>query len=132
LQNLLHASSFYLATDYLQAQQVRARVRAAFRRLFETIDILATPAGPTPAIAHGATEVIVGGRPVSIMNKVAAFTAVANATGEPACSVPCGFTKDGLPVGLMLHGRAGDDATVLRAAYAYEQAHDWHKQTPPV
>ncbi len=132
LQNLLQASSLYLATDYLQAQQVRARVRAAFRRLFETIDILATPAGPTPATAHGATEVIVGGRPVSIMNKVAAFTAVANATGEPACSVPCGFTRDGLPVGLMLHGRAGDEATVLCAAYAYEQAHDWHKQTPPV
>jgi aspartyl-tRNA(Asn)/glutamyl-tRNA(Gln) amidotransferase subunit A len=132
LLDLLQASSLYLATDYLQAQQVRARVRAAFRRLFETIDILATPAGPTPATAHGTTEMILQGRPVSIMNKVAAFTAVANATGEPACSVPCGFTKGGLPVGLMLHGRAGDDATVLRAAHAYEQAHDWHKQTPPV
>ncbi len=132
LLDLLQASSLYLATDYLQAQQVRARVRAAFRRLFENIDILATPAGPTPAIAHGARDVIVRGRPISIMNKVAAFTAVANATGEPACSVPCGFTGDGLPVGLMLHGRAGDDATVLRTAHAYEQAHDWYQRTPPV
>jgi aspartyl-tRNA(Asn)/glutamyl-tRNA(Gln) amidotransferase subunit A len=46
-------------------------------------------------------------------------------------SVPCGFTSEGLPVGLQLMGRAGDDATVLRAAYAYEQSAGWRDMHPP-
>ena len=131
VQNLLQASSFYLATDYLQAQQVRTRIQDAFHRLFQTIDILATPACPLPATPHGIQEVQVRGRIVSVLNKGASFTSAANVTGEPSCSVPCGFTKTGLPVGLMLQGRAGDDSTVLRTAYAYEQANDWYKALPP-
>ncbi|MCC7275327.1 MAG: amidase, partial [Alphaproteobacteria bacterium] len=61
----------------------------------------------------------------------ARFTAIANATGEPACSVPCGFTGDGLPIGLMLHGPVLGDGPVLRAAHAYEQANDWRLRRPP-
>ena len=131
VQNLLQASSFYMATDYLQDQQVRTRIQAAFHNLFQKIDILATPACPLPATPHGVQEVQIRGRTVSVLNKGASFTSAANVTGEPSCSVPCGFTKSGLPVGLMLHGRAGDDATVLRTAYAYEQAKEWHNALPP-
>ncbi|MEE2803716.1 MAG: amidase [Pseudomonadota bacterium] len=131
VQNLLQASSFYMATDYLQAQQVRTRIQAAFHNLFQKIDILATPACPLSATPHGVQEVQIRGRTVSVLNKGASFTSAANVTGEPSCSVPCGFTKSGLPVGLMLHGRAGDDATVLRTAYAYEQANEWHNALPP-
>jgi aspartyl-tRNA(Asn)/glutamyl-tRNA(Gln) amidotransferase subunit A len=50
--------------------------------------------------------------------------------GVPAVSVPCGFTAAGLPIGLQLIGRTLDEATVLRAAYAYEQATDWHRRRP--
>ncbi len=53
-----------------------------------------------------------------------------NATGLPAISLPCGFDADGLPVGLQLAGRPFDEALVLRAAHAYEQATDWHRGTP--
>ncbi len=60
----------------------------------------------------------------------ARLTCVANLTGEPACSVPCGFTRAGLPVGLMVHGRAFADAKVLRVAYAYEQASGWTARLP--
>ena len=53
-------------------------------------------------------------------------------TGQPAASVPCGFTKDGLPIGLQLVGRRFDDATVLRAAAAFEKAHPWAGKKPPI
>ena len=60
------------------------------------------------------------------------YTRVYNITGSPAISVPCGFGPDGLPVGLHLAGRNFDESTVLRAAYAYQQATDWHTQRPPL
>ena len=55
-----------------------------------------------------------------------------NVAGVPALSINCGFTSDGLPVGLQLVGRPYDEPTVFRAAYAYEQATDWHTMRPPV
>ena len=55
-----------------------------------------------------------------------------NLTGAPALSVPCGFTPDGLPVGLQLFGRAFDEARVLSFAHAYEQSTDWHRRRPPL
>jgi aspartyl-tRNA(Asn)/glutamyl-tRNA(Gln) amidotransferase subunit A len=58
------------------------------------------------------------------------FTIPADMAGVPAISVPCGFTPSGLPVGLQLIGRALDEATVLRAAHAYERATDWHSRRP--
>ena len=53
-----------------------------------------------------------------------------NLLGLPAISVPCGFTRDGLPVGLQIVGKAFDEAGVLRIAHAYEQATDWHRRRP--
>jgi aspartyl-tRNA(Asn)/glutamyl-tRNA(Gln) amidotransferase subunit A len=58
------------------------------------------------------------------------FTIPADMAGVPAVSVPCGFTAAGLPLGLQLIGKTLDEATVLRAAYAYEQATDWHRRRP--
>ena len=55
-----------------------------------------------------------------------------NLIGAPAMSVPCGFTESGLPFGLQLIGRWWREEDVLRAAYAYEQATDWHKRAPPL
>jgi len=122
LRDLLESAILYLADDYLQAQRVRARVRAAYRRAFEHVDLLLSPTGPLPATAHGTSEVTLDGRRVSVMESAARFTAIANVTGEPACSVPCGLTGEGLPVGLMLQGRTLEDALVLRAAHAYQSA----------
>ncbi|TMD79968.1 MAG: Asp-tRNA(Asn)/Glu-tRNA(Gln) amidotransferase subunit GatA, partial [Chloroflexi bacterium] len=59
------------------------------------------------------------------------YTWLANLYGGPAVSVPCGFTSEGLPVGLQLMGRPHDDATVLGAAHAYEQAARWRDMHPP-
>lgn len=130
LRDLLESAMLYLATDYLQAQRVRARVRDAYARVFERVDLLLSPTGPLPATAHGALDMKIGKRTVSVMESAASFTAIANVTGEPACSVPCGFTSQGLPIGLMIHGAAMQDALVLRAAHAYERANDWHERRP--
>ncbi|HEX4645867.1 MAG TPA: amidase family protein, partial [Verrucomicrobiae bacterium] len=54
----------------------------------------------------------------------------ANFTRLPAISIPCGFTRAGLPVGLQLIGRAFDEATLLRIAFSYEREHDWHSRHP--
>ena len=58
------------------------------------------------------------------------LTRPGNLTGLPAISLPCGFSKAGLPIGLQLIGREGEEATVLRTAYAYEQATEWHRRFP--
>ena len=58
------------------------------------------------------------------------FTISVNIAGIPALSMPCGFTKTGLPIGLQIMGRPFAEATVLRAGYAYEQATEWHKRKP--
>jgi aspartyl-tRNA(Asn)/glutamyl-tRNA(Gln) amidotransferase subunit A len=130
LRDLLQGAATYLATDYLQAQRVRARIRQAFRALFERVDVLVSPTALLPATPHGRLTAKLGEREVSVMELAASLTPVANVTGEPACSVPCGLTREGLPVGLMIHGPTFADARVLAVAHAYQQASDWHMRRP--
>ena len=65
------------------------------------------------------------------MDALTRYTRVFNLTGFPAVSIPCGFSSDALPIGLQLVGRAWDEATVLRAAYAYEAVTPWTRRVPP-
>ncbi len=127
---LLKGALLYLATDYLQAQRVRARIRHSLREVFRRVDVLVSPTAPLPATPIGRLEVSLKSRTVSVLDVGARLTCVANLTGEPACSVPCGFTRAGLPVGLMVHGRVFADAKVLRVAHAYEQACGWTAHFP--
>ena len=60
------------------------------------------------------------------------YTRPYNITGFPAISVPCGFSAEGMPIGLQLAGRPFDEETVLRAAHAYEQSTEWHSRRPPL
>jgi aspartyl-tRNA(Asn)/glutamyl-tRNA(Gln) amidotransferase subunit A len=60
------------------------------------------------------------------------FTYIFNMTGQPAATVPCGFTKAGLPIGLQIVGRRYDDVTVLRASAAFERAHPWARHRPAI
>jgi aspartyl-tRNA(Asn)/glutamyl-tRNA(Gln) amidotransferase subunit A len=127
---LLKGALLYLASDYLQAQRVRARIRHSLREVFRRVDVLVSPTAPLPATPIGRLEVSLKGRTVSVLDVGARLTCVANLTGEPACSVPCGFTRAGLPVGLMVHGPVFADAKVLRVAHAYEQACGWTAHFP--
>ena len=74
----------------------------------------------------------IGGEALPAVPMLTKYTRVYNITGSPAVSVPCGFGPDGLPVGLHLAGRNFDELSVLRAAYAYQQATDWHTRRPPL
>ena len=129
---LLEGALLYLASDYLQGQRVRALIRRSLRGVFEQVDVLVSPSVPLAATPIGQLETEIRGRRVSVLDVAARLTCVANLTGEPACSVPCGFTRAGLPIGLMVHGRAFEDATVLRVAHAYERASEWSARRPPM
>ncbi len=116
----------YTAIDFVQAQRLREAAVQAWRRdVFSGIDVLATPTTPIQA-----PTLDQGDLPTTL--SLIRFTNPLNLLGLPAISVPCGFTHDGLPIGLQLIGPWFDEATVLRAAFAYEQAHDWRKRRPLV
>ncbi len=128
----LEAGLFVSAADYLKAQQGRSEFNKAVRRLFETVDLLAGPTEPVTAPRILAQEVQAGEVSIGTTAALTQYTRPYNITGSPAISVPCGFSQDGLPIGLQLAGRAFDEATVLRAAHAYEQATDWHRRRPAI
>jgi aspartyl-tRNA(Asn)/glutamyl-tRNA(Gln) amidotransferase subunit A len=118
-------------TRYVQAWLDRLAWWQHPRAFFESYDLLLTPTiacPPFDADADGPGEI--AGRPVDRYGWIP-FTYPFNLTGQPACSIPCGFTRAGLPIGLQVVGRRFDDVTVLRAAAAFERARPWAGLQPP-
>ena len=128
----LEAGLFVTAADYLKAQQGRARFNHEMAMLFNDVDLLAGPTEPITAPPLLANEVAIGDSMVGTVAALTQFTRPYNISGTPAISVPCGFSGEGMPIGLQLAGRPFDEATVLRAAHAYEQASEWRLKRPPV
>ena len=118
-------SAGYYDAYYHKASQVRALIRKDFDAAFEVCDLLATPVSPTPAFRLG--EKVADPLTMYLSD---IFTISANLAGIPGISVPCGFSGGGLPIGLQLMGPPFGEAALLRAAYAFEQATDWHKRKP--
>ena len=106
--------------DYLAAQNERMALMVHMSRFHEYYDLLVTPTLPIPAFKAGLE--VPDGWPAKRWPSWTPFTYPFNMTGQPACSVPCGFTKAGLPIGLQIVGARHNDALVLRAAHAYQQA----------
>ncbi|HLA50189.1 MAG TPA: amidase, partial [Thermodesulfovibrionia bacterium] len=118
-------SSGYYEAYYKKAQQVRTLIKQDFEKAFETVDVIVTPTSPTPAFKVGEkTE-----DPLQ-MYLSDIFTISVNLAGVPAISIPCGFTSNNLPIGLQIIGKHFDEESIFKAAYAYEQATDWHKRKP--
>jgi len=117
---LLEAGAAFTAVHYLKAQRLRAIIQKEFAEVFGKIDVFALPAAAAPASRIGAETMNIGGMEVDVGMAYLRFACPFNLTGLPAISVPCGMSKDGLPMGLQLVGNAFDEATVLRAAYAFE------------
>ena len=103
---------------------------AAMRKVLEEVDVLVTPTTPITAPLIGQESVHYSNVEEGVMAAMIRCTAPFNATHLPALSVPCGFSRAGLPVGLQIAGRPCDEATVLRVGHAYEQATDWHTRRP--
>ena len=118
-------SAGYYDAYYLKAQQVRTLLRQDYESAFERVDLVATPTTPTPAFTLGEKT----SDPLQMyLNDI--FTVSANLTGLPAISVPCGFSRTKLPLGLQLTGRMFDEITVLRAADAFQRDTTFHTEVP--
>ncbi|HSF02337.1 MAG TPA: amidase family protein, partial [Solirubrobacterales bacterium] len=117
-------SAGYYDAYYLKALKVRTVIRREFDAAFKRCDVICAPVTPTPAFRIGEKTA----DPYAMyLNDV--FTLPVNIAGLPGISVPCGFSE-GLPVGLQLIGPHFSEATLLRAAHAYEQATEWHRRRP--
>ncbi|MBI3951656.1 MAG: Asp-tRNA(Asn)/Glu-tRNA(Gln) amidotransferase GatCAB subunit A [Acidobacteria bacterium] len=127
----LEAALQVRGVDYAKASVTRQAVRRMVDDLLQEVDLLLCP---SMALAPMALD----GRPVEevvapeVGHTLLRFTSPFSLTGNPTISVPCGFTSEGLPLSLQLIGRHGEEATVMRAGYAYEQATEWHNRRPPV
>jgi aspartyl-tRNA(Asn)/glutamyl-tRNA(Gln) amidotransferase subunit A len=119
-------SAGYYDAYYLKAQQVRTLIRKDYEEAFDRVDVVAMPTSPTAAFRIGERV----DNPLQ-MYLGDVFTVSANLAGLPAVSIPCGFTSEGLPIGMQLTGRMFDEASVLRIADAYERDTLWWKQEPP-
>ena len=117
-------SAGYYDAYYLKAQQVRTLIKQDFETAFERCDVIAAPTTPSVAFCIGEKT----DDPLQ-MYLSDVFTLSVNLAGICGLSLPCGFA-DGLPVGLQLMGPAFGEEKVLRVAYAYEQATDWHTRRP--
>lgn len=112
------------STEYILARRTQAEIRKRCELFFESYDFLIVPTTPIAA------PLIEGLDAVEQAARLTRFTAPFNLAGLPALSIPCGFTKDGLPIGLQIVSRAWADAKVLNAGYAFEQATEWHARRP--
>ncbi len=118
-------SAGYYDAYYLKAQKVRTLIKNEFEDAFKQVDIILSPVAPTPAFKVGAHT----DDPLA-MYLEDVFTVPINLAGIPGLSLPCGFSKDHLPIGMQLLGPPWGEETILRAGYAYEQATDWHTKKP--
>jgi aspartyl-tRNA(Asn)/glutamyl-tRNA(Gln) amidotransferase subunit A len=118
-------SAGYYDAYYLKAQQVRTLITRDFEQAFANVDVIACPVTPTTAFRIGEKA----NNPIE-MYLSDIFTISVNLSGICGISVPCGFDKQGLPIGLQLIGPRLGEETILRAAHAYEQSASWHRQRP--
>jgi aspartyl-tRNA(Asn)/glutamyl-tRNA(Gln) amidotransferase subunit A len=116
--------------EHLEAVKQRGAAGAKMRLFMDRYDLLITPSLPIAAFEAGRLQP--DAEPTSKWVSWTPFSYPFNLTMQPAASVPCGFTPAGLPAGLQIVGRMFDDWTVLRAAHAYEQAHEWMKRRPTI
>lgn len=120
------------ATEYVRARRQQWEVCPGIGSFFEKYDLLLTPTVAVPPLALGKFVVReIAGNKVPPLGWMP-FTYPFNITGQPAASLPCGWTDDGLPVGLQIIGRRFDDVTVLRAAAAFERVLPWAGRRPPL
>ena len=127
---LVEMGRLVTGSDYLKAEQYRSALMEAYRKVFETVDVVIGPTTPITAWKRGEWTVQIAGKPESVLAASWRFTYPYNLTGLPAISVPCGFDRDGLPIGLQIAGRPFDETTVLRVAHAYERDHNWKDCRP--
>ena len=128
----LEAGYYLLGTDYVKSQRYRSLLTSNFAKAFETVDAIVSPTLPAFPPKVGEVWVQSGDLREHIIDAFLRFAIPYDLTGMPAITIPCGFSKSGLPIGLQLAGRAFAESTLFTIAGAYEQATDWHRRAPVV
>jgi aspartyl-tRNA(Asn)/glutamyl-tRNA(Gln) amidotransferase subunit A len=117
----------FKAVEYAAAKRAQVQLIHDCQQMFQHVDLIVVPTTPMAAPRLDDPAELDKAR-----TSLSWFTAPFNMAGLPAISIPCGFTTDGLPIGLQLVAVPWQEAKLLRAAYAYEQATEWHKRRPPL
>ncbi len=129
---LLEAGEMMPATTYINAQRARLAVKEAFKQALRDADVLVTPTQPTTALRIGQSVSRIGSREESVFGVSARFCAPLNVSGLPAASIPCGLSREKMPIGLQIIGRPFDEVTVLKVADAYQRHTRWHLEFPAI
>jgi len=132
----IRAGAEIRSRDYVIAHRELTRLRQEIRKTFESVDAILTPTSPIAPPAISAFDAAYKDPSFpndanDIRRLVLRNTSPFDKYGLPTISLPCGFTRTGLPIGLQISGGPGQDAVVLQLAHAYEQATDWHTRRPP-
>lgn len=122
----LKTGAAFTSSEYALARRTQAETKRRCEVLFDQYDVLLLPTTPIPA------PLLEGDNAIERARLLTRFTAPFNLTGLPALSVPCGFTNEGLPIGLQVVSRAWNEAGALRAGYAFQQATEWHLNKPEI
>ena len=120
-------SAGYFDAYYLKAQKVRTKIIRDFERAFEEVDVICAPVSPFPAFKIGEKA----NDPLA-MYLADVMTIPASAAGIPSLSVPCGFSKNGLPIGLQIMGPQFEEGRVLKVGHAYEKVTEWGMRRPGI
>jgi aspartyl-tRNA(Asn)/glutamyl-tRNA(Gln) amidotransferase subunit A len=126
----LRVGAFVTGAEYLKGQRLRVLLKNEVDAALARLDVLLAPSTAIEATPVGQNEARIGSETFPVRPSLIRFTRPFNLTGHPAASVPCGFTAEGLPMGLQIIGRPFDEATVLRVADAYQRLTDWHTRRP--
>ena len=121
----LETGAAFTSSEYALARRTQAEVKRRCESLLNIYDMIILPTTPIAA------PVLEGEDAIERARQLTRFTSPFNLTGLPALTAPCGFTTDGLPIGLQIVSRAWNEAGVLRTGYAFQQATDWHTRKCP-
>jgi aspartyl-tRNA(Asn)/glutamyl-tRNA(Gln) amidotransferase subunit A len=118
------------AKAYVKAQQARDAITHEMAEALERVDVWVTPTAPIVSPPLGDDTVAIGGDMVPMRPMLRRLTLPFNLSGFPVCTLPCGMSPEGLPIGLQIVGKPFDEAMVLRVAHAYERSTHWHQRHP--
>ena len=122
----------YTGADYVKALGYRDKLIAQFTDQFDKYDLILSPTMPIPAFRAGENPTMIAGVEVDPFLGFLPFTFPINMIGHAAASIPCGFSSDGMPIGLQIVGRSGGEETIIAASAAFEKARPWISQRPVV
>ena len=130
VRTLVEVGRFVTGVDYLKGEQLRRVLMEDFRTVFADVDVIVAPTTALTAWQHDATSLEIAGEQESVLAASWRLTYPFNLTGLPSISVPCGFDRNGLPIGMQVAAKPFDEMTALRVAHAYERTHEWAAVRP--